>query len=182
MANREALRELQTRLASRLKAAQTAGMSVAWLAVIAGGGRYLLPLGQAGEIVPLSGLQGVPYAKGWFRGVVNVRGNLWGVVALADFLAAQGDAVAKTNNPAGTAISADASVVTINALLEVNCALQVDLLAGLRGSDAFSRSEAPSAEAPAYFGNRLVDSEGLEWQEINLRALAQSPQFLSISA
>jgi len=36
MANREALRELQSRLASRLQAARTEGMSVAWLAVRAG--------------------------------------------------------------------------------------------------------------------------------------------------
>ncbi len=182
MANREALRELQARLASRLQAAQTGGMSVAWLAVIAAGRRYLLPLGQAGEIVPLSGIQTVPYAKGWFRGVVNIRGGLWGVVALADFLAAQGDTAASTGNPTAAVMSAEASVVTLNAQLEVNCAVQVDVLAGLRGSEAFTKSEAPPAQAPAYFGNRLFDSEGLEWQEINLRALAQSPQFLSISA
>jgi twitching motility protein PilI len=77
---------------------------------------------------------------------------------------------------------AEASIVTLNALLEVNCALQVDNLAGLRGSDAF-RSTAPAAEdAPAYFGNRFIDSEGGSWQEINLRALTQFPAFLSIGA
>jgi twitching motility protein PilI len=73
-------------------------------------------------------------------------------------------------------------VVTLNALLEVNCALQVDSLAGLRGSDAF-RSTAPAAPgAPTYFGNRFIDSEGSSWQEINLRALTQFPAFLSIGA
>jgi twitching motility protein PilI len=57
MANREALRELQTRLATRLQAARSEGMSVAWLAVLAGGRNYLLPLGQSGEIFPTANVQ-----------------------------------------------------------------------------------------------------------------------------
>jgi twitching motility protein PilI len=67
-------------------------------------------------------------------------------------------------------------------MLEVNCALQVDSLLGLRGGDAFSASSAPPADSPGYFGNRFVDAEGGFWQEIDLRLLAHSPQFLSISA
>src|SRR3990167_10438383 len=90
MANREALRELQARLPSRLQAARTEGMSVAWLAVKAGGRNYLFPLGQSGEIVPLTHLQSVPYALDWFRGVLNIRGGLFGVVDLAGFVAASG--------------------------------------------------------------------------------------------
>ncbi len=177
MANREALRELQARLASRLQAAQSEGMSVAWLAVMAGGQRYLLPLGQAGEIFPLANLQPVPYAKAWFRGVLNVRGSLLGVVGLSEFIAAH------ANGAAGAVMGpgADASVITLNALLDVNCALQVDILAGLRGSDAFTASEPALPDDPPYFGNRLRDGQGQYWQEINLRTLAQSPQFLSIS-
>ena len=177
MAKREALRDLQTRLAKRLQAAQSEGMSVAWLAVKAGGLNYLLPLGQSGEIVPLSNAQAVPYSKPWFHGVLNIRGNLFGVVDLARFIAAD----TGTELPAA-AVAGEASVVTLNALLEVNCALHVDSLAGLRGSDAFLSSTAAAADAPAYFGNCFVDAEAQRWQEINLRALAQSPSFLSIGA
>ena len=176
MAKREALRDLQTRLAQRLQAAQSEGMSVAWLAVRAGEGQYLLPLGQSGEIVPLSNAQPVPYAKDWFRGVINIRGNLYGVVDLAGFLASD----AGTARP--PAAAAEASVVTLNALLEVNCALQVDGLAGLRGSEAFASSAPAAAGAPDYYGNCFTDTEGQRWQEINLRVLSQSPRFLSIGA
>ena len=90
MANREALRELQTRLASRLQAARTEGMSVAWLALRVGGMNLLFPLGQSGEIFPLTSLQPVPYSRAWFRGVLNIRGGLYGVVDLAAFLAEDG--------------------------------------------------------------------------------------------
>lgn len=179
MANREALRDLQTRLAKRLQAAQSEGMSVSWLAVRAGGLNYLLPLGQSGEIVTASQPLAVPYAKAWFQGVLNVRGSLVGVVDLARFVAADGVVPAVANS---VAISTEASVVTLNAQLEVNCALQVDSLAGLRGNEAFVSSSAADAAAPAYFGPSHVDHEGQRWQEINLRALAQSPSFLSIGA
>ena len=176
---REALRELQARLAKRLLAAQNEGVSVNWLAVRSGGNNFLLPLGQAGEIVALSQPLAVPYSKDWFRGVLNVRGSLVGVVDLARFVTAHAGVHAKTGN---TSSSGEASVVTLNAQLDVNCALQVDSLAGLRGHDAFASSIAAPAHAPAYLGPSHVDPEGQLWQEINLRALAESPTFLSIGA
>ncbi|MDH4427318.1 MAG: chemotaxis protein CheW [Acidovorax sp.] len=176
MANREALRELQARLASRLQAARAEGMSVAWLAVQAAGRKYLFPLSQSGEIVPLTHVQPVPYAVNWFKGVVNIRGGLYGVVDLASFMSAE------TGEPVQTSTSPEPSVVTLNAALDVNCALQVDVLSGLRGADAFSQSHGPAEGSPAFFGNVFVDSAGEAWQEINLRILSQSPQFLSISA
>lgn len=180
MAKREALRELQARLAKRLQAAQSEGMSVSWLAVRAGGCNYLLPLGQSGEIVALSSPQAVPYSKDWFRGVLNIRGSLFGVVDLARFVAACGGVVMRpADASAGTV---EASVVTLNAQLEVNCALQVDSLAGLRGSDGFATSSAAPSGSPDFYGHCFVDAQGHSWQEINLRALAQSPQFLSIGA
>jgi twitching motility protein PilI len=175
MAKREALRELQVRLAKRLQAAQSEGMSVSWLAVKAGGHHYLLPLSQSGEIVGLSPVQPVPYTKAWFRGVLNIRGSLFGVVELAAFVAACGGP-AVMPAPAGVT----ASVVTLNTALEVNCALQVDSLAGLRGSDAFTSHTPAAPDAPDYFGHCFVDTTGLRWQEIHLRALAGSAAFLSI--
>jgi twitching motility protein PilI len=184
---REALRELQARLAKRLQAAQSEGMAVSWLAVRAGGANYLLPLAQSGEIVALSSPQAVPYAQDWFKGVLNIRGSLVGVVDLARFVAAHSGMGAVANNAANatssaTSNSGEASVVTLNAQLEVNCALQVDSLAGLRGTEAFASSTPAPAPAPAYFGPCHVDKEGQRWQELNLRALAQSPAFLSIGA
>lgn len=176
MANRAAIRELQTRLATRLQAARTEGSSTAWLAVTAGAGNYLFPLVQAGEIFPLANLQPVPYCQSWFAGVVNLRGGLFGVVELAGFIA-QSPLPARSEQAL-----AEASVITLHPALEVNCALMVDSLAGLRNADAFTDSAPPAAAAPAYFGNRYTDLSGAQWQEINLQSLALQPQFLSISA
>lgn len=176
MSNREALRELQTRLASRLQAARFEDVSVSWLAVKAGAANYLFPLAQSGEIFPLVNLQPVPHARQWFMGVVNLRGGLYGVVDLAGFMG-EGSKLDHT----GQALLAP-SVITFNAALELNCALMVDSLAGLRKPEAFRDGAAAPEGSPDYFGNRFTDLNGERWQEINLQSLSQLPEFLSIGA
>jgi twitching motility protein PilI len=176
MANREALRELQSRLASRLQAARSEGVQAAWLAVEAAGGKYLFPLNQSGEIFPYAATQGVPYTHPWFLGVANLRGGLFGVVDLASYVSGQAPA---QRSDAGRA---ESRLVALNALLEVNCALLIDRLAGLRNMDAFTASNQAPEGSPDYFGSGYTDASGTYWQEINLQALSQQPQFLSISA
>lgn len=153
---------------------------MSWLAVEAGGGRYLLPLGQAGEIFPWSALQPVPYTQAWFLGVANLRGGLFGVIDLAAFVGADlaEQPAAKRSDQA----LSDASLLAVNAAMEVNAALLVDRLAGLRGIEAFTASEESAASAPAYFGTAYTDANGLRWQEIDLQTLSQQSAFLSITA
>lgn len=180
MANREAIRELQTRLAHRLRTARDEGLSVSWLAVRCAGLNYLLPLAQSGEIFPITAVQPVPYAQPWFLGVVNLRGGLFGVVSIAQYVAGEtGQPVA-----AGAPRKAGAAplVVTLNAALDVNCALLVDELAGLRNPQVFSAALPRTSDAPPYFGNRFTDAGGQSWQEINIQTLSQHPRFLSITA
>ena len=176
MANREALRELQSRLAHRLQAARSEGVQASWLAVEAAGARYLFPLAQSGEIFPFTSTQPVPYTQAWFLGVANLRGGLYGVVDLAGFVA--GRAPAQRTE----AHRAESRLVALNAALEVNCALLIDRLAGLRNAEAFASSTEPPEGSPAFFGAGFTDAQGAYWQEINLQALSQQPQFLSISA
>ena len=77
---------------------------------------------------------------------------------------------------------AESRLVALNALLDINCALLIDRLAGLRNADAFLSSSDPPAGSPDYFGSGFTDANGAYWQEINLQTLSQQPQFLSISA
>jgi twitching motility protein PilI len=176
MANRQALRELQSRLADRLKAAKTQGVSASWLAVEAGEGRYLFPLNQSGEIFPWVSAQNVPYTQAWFAGVANLRGGLYGVVDLASFV------TGKMPPPRSELARTESRLVALNSALEINCALQVDKLAGLRNPEAFTDFAERPPEAPAFFGHSYVDSNGAHWQEINLQLLAQQAHFLTISA
>lgn len=176
MANRQALRELQTRLADRLKIARTQGVAPSWLAVEAGASKYLFPLSQSGEIFPWVNAQPVPYTQAWFAGVANFRGGLFGVIDLASYISGQAP------SPRNELARSDARLVSLNSALEVNCALAVDKLAGLRNQAAFSDFSEKAPDAPEFFGNRYVDLHGASWQEINLQLLAQQPHFLTIGA
>ena len=176
MANRQALRELQTRLADRLQVARTQGVAPSWLAVEAGGSNYLFPMGQAGEIFPWVVTQSVPYTQGWFLGVANLRGGLYGVVDLASYVT--GQPVASKAEHARK----ESRLVALNSALDVNCALLIDRLAGLRNQEAFNDFRERPAAAPAFFGNNYIDPTGASWQEINLQLLAQQANFLTIGA
>jgi twitching motility protein PilI len=175
MAKREALRDFQSRLAERLQAARTSGVAASWLGVECGGSNYLFPLSQSGEIFPWGATQRVPYTQPWFVGVANLRGGLYGVVHLGGYLRAEAP-------PPAESARAQARLVALSPLLEINCALLVDRLIGLRGTEAFATSEPAEAGAPEFYGNRYLEADGQAWQEINLQQLAQQTRFLSISA
>lgn len=176
MANRQALRDLQSRLAERLQVARTQGVAPSWLAVEAGGRKYLFPMAQAGEIFPWVVTQAVPYTQPWFLGVANLRGGLFGVVDLASYVTGQ-KVDAKTEMA-----RKESRLVALNAALEVNCALLIDRLAGLRNQEAFIDFSPRAPDAPDFFGNQYGDQNGATWQEINLQSLAQQAHFLTIGA
>lgn len=175
MANRAALRILQQRLTSRLQAAREQEQSVSWLAVVAAGVRYLFPLTQAEEIFPADRIQPVPYVQAWFAGVANLRGGIYGVVDLARFIS---DSPAPARH--ATAVADGACLITLNQALEVNCALRIEQLAGLRGRASFKASHEAAPGSPGFFGHLYVDQDGLRWQELNLQLLSRSARFLGI--
>ncbi|PPE68137.1 chemotaxis protein CheW [Caldimonas caldifontis] len=177
MANKEALRELQSRLAERLQAARTEARTASWLAVEAAGQRFLLPLQEAGEIFPFSSCVSVPHTSPWFLGVANLRGGLHGVVDLGGFLGLK-----PVNLNTTDSLRDQLRLVALNPSLDINCALLVERLAGLRNRDQLAPADdAAAAEArPDFVGQRLRDPQGRVWQELNLAALARDEAFLRI--
>ena len=176
MASREALRAFQSRLANRLQEARTSGASASWLAVEAAGSKYLFPLNHAGEIFPWTPVYTVPHVKGWFVGVVNLRGGVSGVVDLGAFVAQSSPA------PRTELAQSQSRLVAFNQSLNINCVVLIDKLAGLKNMESFVASAPAPTDSPVYFGHKYTDIQGVSWQEINLQALSQYPQFLSISA
>ena len=173
MSNKEALRELQVRLAQRLQAVREQPREAGWLAVECAGAGVLLPLAQAGEIHSERTLTQVPHAADWMAGVANLRGHLHTVVDLACFLGLRGPGP----SPAGS------QLVVLNTSLHVNCALRVDRLMGLRDPSVLTRSpEDSTVSRPAFAGAAWQDPAGRRWQELNLAAMAEDPRFLDVAA
>jgi twitching motility protein PilI len=174
---KQALRDLQSRLAERMQAARSQEAVRSWLAVEGGGHGYLLPLDEAGEIFPVTSPHPVPFTRPWFMGVANLRGGLYGVVNLADFMTAQ----ARSGSAPVDGLRDSARLVAFNASLEINCALWVDRLAGLRAEDRLRRlpGEAQGQHGP-FVGELFEDETGRQWRELRLAALANEPTFLGI--
>jgi twitching motility protein PilI len=176
MARREALRELQQRLAQRLQAVRSEAPVASWLAVECGGQGILVSLPTAGEIFPFAALLPVPHTRSWFIGVANLRGGLHGVVDLAAFLGL------RPTMSAPDAVRDNARLVALNANLGSHSALLVEKLAGLRHADQLTPEPMDeSAPRPAFAGPRWRDTDGRVWQELDLPALAQHEQFLAIA-
>ena len=177
MANKQALRDLQTRLADRMKQVRSETPGVSWLAVDCAGQGLLLSLKQAGEIFDLGALLPVPHTQPWLAGVVNLRGGVFTVVDLARFLGL------RDSTPQAPS-QGHARLVAFNAALGINGALMIDRLEGLRhAADLQSADQGTdNASRPAFALARWRDAAGRWWQEIDLAALAQSPQFQAITA
>ena len=177
MANRQALRELQQRIATLLQQASSRpGLTASWLGVRLGTHQLLLPLQQSGEIYAMTPIQPLPYAKPWFLGVTALRGQVYGVIELSAFL----PTAASPQVP--PAERTRQRLLAINEALGMNVVFRIDGLEGLRGRDAFVRSESPPDNAPAHLGSVFIDENDNAWQEINLQILCQDPQFLNIAA
>jgi twitching motility protein PilI len=175
MANREALRELQSRLAQRLQAARSETRVRSWLAVECAGHGLLVPLATAGEIFPAVGLLPVPHTRPWFLGVANLRGGLHGVVDLAAFLGLRPPL-------ARDALREQARLLAFNPSLGSQSAVLVDRLAGLRSAGQLAAEADEGQLRPSFAAARWRDEQGRAWQEIDLGALARHEQFLAIAA
>ncbi len=167
MAQRISLRDYQRELAERLRQADSA-RAASKLGMQVGEQNWLIDLAEAGEVMPVPPITPVPLTRAWFRGVANVRGNLYSVVDLAEFL--------------GTGVSlggAQARLVLLGERFRSGAALLVDRSLGLR--DPGQLQERQAADRP---WTRAVysDAEGAEWQELDVGRLVQHPDFIDVAA
>ena len=172
MANKEALRELQTRLAQRMQVAKNEPAMHAWLAVECAGQGMLLPLEQAGEIFNAGRILTVPHTRPWFAGVANLRGGLHGVIDIAVFLGLEKHSKRRDHS----------LLVALNTNLNSHSAVLVEKLAGLRSAEQMSAEAADEKPRPEFAGARWKDAQDRVWQEIDLAALSRHEQFLAIAA
>jgi twitching motility protein PilI len=163
------LRQYQAQLLERMQAARSgvAGASKE-LGLLLGAQRCLLPLTQAGEIVAPTGISAVPLSHDWYLGLLNIRGNLTGVVDLARY-----------GGAARAAPDSNSRVVTFAPALGFHCALLASRVLGLRDPGAM-RAEPPAPGAPAWAPQRFVDADAQVWTRIDLSALVREARFLHV--
>ncbi len=160
-----------------MQAAREQPQMASWLAVECAGVGLLFSLKQAAEIFTPVTLKTVPYAQPWLAGVANLRGGLFTVVDLAAFLGLRGP-----NEHAARADAAQTRFVSLNPDMNINCALLVDRLVGLRGEDQLmpEPSDPAAGARPRFAGQRMRDAGGHAWQQLDLDALSKHEKFLRI--
>jgi twitching motility protein PilI len=168
------LREYQRELAERLRHSVDSKRSVSKLGVQVGQASWLVDLTDAGEVLPVPQIAAVPLTKPWFRGMANIRGNLYSVVDFSAFLG--GKAVSATDQ---------ARLLLVGDRLRTGAALLVERSLGLRNADqltAREKSDADGAEQAAWVKAEYADADGKEWIELDVAQLVQHPEFLGVAA
>jgi twitching motility protein PilI len=170
MARRTGLREYQLSVAERLRTAATRASLASKLGFQVGADNWFVALHQVNEVIPVPALVPVPRTQPWFRGVANIRGNLYSMV---DFAAFQG----------GDAVGAgmERRVILASDRLIAGAGLVVSRMLGLRNPEQFTALPRP-ADAPAWVGGAYSDAGGARWLELDLPALAREQRFLEVGA
>jgi len=165
------LRTFQQELTTRLASKTAAQVESSRLGLSCGGERWLIRLGDAGEVITVPTIVSVPHTRAWFLGVANIRGNLFSVVDFAGFL----------GQPA-TAMSGMTRLILFSTRAgDLNAGVVVQRVLGLRNLSELAPA-APPQEAPAWYAERWMDADGNAWQEIDLARLAHDPAFLQVGA
>ncbi|HLX27922.1 MAG TPA: chemotaxis protein CheW [Casimicrobiaceae bacterium] len=163
------LRSFQQELATRLASKTAAQVESSRLGVGCGGARYLIRLGDAGEVIAVPPVVPVPLTKAWFLGLANIRGNL---VSVIDFAAFQGEA------PLALGGLARLIVLSTRNGFE-RAGIVVERVLGLRNLAQFERDQLPE-RAPAWQIGAWHDAEGCIWREMDLGTLSRDPAFLQV--
>lgn len=168
MAQKISLQDYQRELAERLRQADSARMA-SKLGVQVGSQNWLIDLAEAGEVMPLPPITAVPLTRSWFRGVANVRGNLYTVVDFAEFL--------------GTGVSGGgehARLVLLGERFRSAAGLLVDRALGLRNPTEL-RARAPAPGYKPWLRVEYDDEQGARWRELDVAQLVRDAEFLSVA-
>lgn len=168
MARRTGLREYQLAVAERLRTAATRATVSSKLGFQVAGANWFVALHLVSEVIPLPPFVSVPLTQPWFRGVANVRGNLYSIVDLCAFQGGE-------PTPGGT----ERRVLLVSDKLVGGAGLLVSRMLGLRSPDLFSPAERPADAAP-WVSAVFRDPAGATWQELDLARLAGERRFLEV--
>lgn len=165
MAARLSLRDYQRDLAERLRNAE-AGRSASMLGVQVDDESWLVDLKQAAEVIPVPAITPVPLTRPWFKGLANIRGNLYSVVDFPAFL-----------HRKPVTLVEQSRLLLLGEHFRLGVALLVDRSLGLRNPAQLTLSEG---QAGSWSKAQYTDEEGRLWKELDVSQLALHPDFLEV--
>ena len=169
MAKKFNLREFQTNLSRQLQAASTRETAFSRLGFRVGSGNWLVALDHTEEVIPVPSIVPVPGTRRWFRGMANIRGNLFAVSDFSDFI---------KGSP--TPDSANCRLVIPHHKFGVNAALLVAGTLGLRNVGVYRNLE--TVPDRSWVARKYADESGAEWIDLDFSALLNDAEFMKVEA
>jgi twitching motility protein PilI len=169
MARKISLREFQESVVAKLQSLVTSDAAQSSrLGVQVGSDYWLINLSDISEVLPMPPSTVVPLTQPWFGGVANFRGNLYGIVDFSHFLGS-----------VPTSSGMDTRLLLVHQKFMVNAGIVVSRMLGLRNPEQMQRGE-PGEGAQPWVAAEYLDESGQRWQELNMQALVEHPQFLNV--
>jgi twitching motility protein PilI len=165
MSKHFSLKDFQNQLTQRLQTASKQAANSSRLGFKLCGQNWLVNLEDINEVLPVPVTLPVPGARRWFRGMANIRGNLYAVSDLGDFLFGK-----------PTPESANNRLLLAHSKLGVNAALLVEQTLGLRHRSQLGLDN--KATLQPFAAHYYRDAEGASWIEIQLNTLLTDASFL----
>ena len=162
MSKRLNLLEFQQSLIDRLQVSDLSSTRLTTLGVQMADKNWLVDMTDISEVLPMPKVTAVPFTKSWFRGIANVRGNLYSVVDMTAFLSG-GVASGDSHN----------RVLLVAERYGFNTALLVDRVLGLHDARNWKQEEVEGQ--PVY-----LDENGTSWCKLDVNGLLTQPEFLQI--
>ncbi len=162
MSKRLNLREFQQSLSNRMQAKDRTGDQATTLGILIAGQNWLVDMSDISEVLPLPPLTRVPISKPWFRGVANVRGNLYCVVDMAAY---QHKGLLDVNSSNRVLLVAEKHAF--------NSALLVDRVFGLRDTRAWQQTVVDGK-------TEYRDGQGGKWNKLDIIELLNENEFLQV--
>ncbi|RZT42906.1 chemotaxis protein CheW [Cupriavidus agavae] len=160
------LHDYQAMLARRLREARSLPAVDSYLGVLVGQRHWLLPLAETGEVIEMRAPAPVPLTQPWYRGLVNARGNLLGVIDFGLFC-----------GEGATPVQPGSKIVVLSRHVERACGIVATRVVGLR--HAVDLTPAAGAEpGGAWQGAPFTDRDGRGWQVLDIGRLLDAPAFL----
>lgn len=167
---RAQLREFQSQLLKRVELARISDVASSnQLGVMIGQTRYLLNLREAGEIVSVGKIYQIPLTQKWYLGLLNIRGNLIGVVDIDAF-----------QDQLGVEMTSDCRVITFSDSLAFNAGLVVTKVLGLRNVAEMKVQPQFANNNSSWIQRRYLDTNNQVWHELSLTNLINDSHFLHI--
>ena len=162
MSKRLNLREFQQSILDRIQQKEVAGDRASTLGVEVGNGFWLVDMQDVSEVLPVPPLTPVPLTQAWYRGVANVRGNLYSITDLAEFM-----------GQSETANVMHGRVLLVAQKYACNVGFLVSRVLGLRDVRSWQYEEK---DGETYY----KDEQGNMWRKLDVTQLLQQPDFLQI--